>query len=85
MGEAKRRINLAEGGVIPKNPKKMPAVIDKDLPMVQVIPNQTSGDDLLLRRITLGEVFTMSDGTKYIFDRYRTVHRLHDRESGRKK
>jgi len=77
MGEAKRRFESwqeIEGVDMPK-----PAG-----PGGQIIPNQTSRDDLLLRRITLGEVFTMSDGTKYIFDRYRTVHRLHDRESGRK-
>ena len=77
MGEAKRRFESWQEieGVDMSKPAG---------PGGQIIPNQTSGDDLLLRRITLGEVFEMSDGTRYIFDRYGTVHRLHVRESGRK-
>lgn len=83
MGEARRRLNLAGGMLIPKNPKKEMGPLNKDLPMVQLISNQTRGDDRLLRRIGKGEAFTMSDGARYIFDRFGTLHKLYSKE-GRK-
>lgn len=41
-----------------------------------VIQNQTPADAQLVRQVPLGDVFQMSDGGRYIFDRHGTVHKL---------
>ncbi len=79
MGEAKRRLNLAGEKLLPKNPKQQPSALKEDLPMVQIIPNQTAKDDLLIQNVKLAEVFRMSDDTLYIFDRLGTLHKLYSR------